>query len=91
MEKVKPNVEAEIQQIVDDMIEIELDNIRLSFGKKKKKPKKKKNPKIKGSKKKFPGDAFNKGKDPRDILAFVKKYINFLIFYFLFYFIYIVD
>lgn len=63
------------------MIEIELDNIRVSFGKKKKKPKKKKNPKLKGSKKKFPGDAFNKGKDPKDILAYliekgvVKKFL----------------
>lgn len=63
------------------MIEIELDNIRVSFGKKKKKPKKKKNPKLKGSKKKFPGDAFNKGKDPKDILAYVQILQYFLAFF----------
>ncbi len=60
------------------MIAIELDNIRLRYDIKKKKPKKTKGKGKKGGKKKkFPGDAVNRGRDPRDILAgvffFLKK------------------
>ena len=52
------------------MIAIELDNIRIRYDIKKKKPKKAKKPKKKGGKKKkFPGDGINKGRDPRDLLA----------------------
>lgn len=53
------------------MIEVELDNIRNAFNKKKKKKKKKPKRAPKPTKRKFPGDLFNKGKDPRDILAFL--------------------
>ena len=49
-----------------------MDNIRTSFGKKKKKAKPVKIKPDKPKKKKYPGDAFTKGKDPRDLLAFVK-------------------
>lgn len=64
------------------MISEELDIIRLRYDIKKKKVKKPKKPKNKGGKKKkFPGDASNKGRDPKDILAgvilFVKSFIYF--------------
>ena len=51
------------------MMEIELENLRLQFGKKKTKKKQKKAKKKATRKKKFPGDAMNKNKDPKDLLA----------------------
>jgi hypothetical protein len=51
------------------MIDIELDNLRAAYGKKKPKKKPKKPKKKQPRKKKFPGDGVNKGKDPKDILA----------------------
>lgn len=59
------------------MIGEELDIIRIRYDIKKKKVKKPKKPKNKGGKKKkFPGDASNKGRDPKDIMAgLVEKHV----------------
>lgn len=51
------------------MIDIELDNLRLQYGKKKKKLKKKSKKKPREKKRKYPGDLVNKNRDPKDILA----------------------
>lgn len=53
-----------------------MDVLRIEIGKKIKKQKIKKPKKPKLGKRKYPGDAQNKGKDPRDILAFVKFIIS---------------
>ncbi|KRX02464.1 P-loop containing nucleoside triphosphate hydrolase [Pseudocohnilembus persalinus] len=71
MKKVKPNVEEQIKEIVDQQINVEMDVLRIEIGKKIKKLKIKKPKKPKLGKRKYPGDAQNKGKDPRDILAFL--------------------
>ena len=51
------------------MIEIELDNLRLEHGIKKKKTKAAKKKKPKSKKKKIPGALSCKNRDPRDMLA----------------------
>ncbi|KAL4506963.1 hypothetical protein ABPG72_001384 [Tetrahymena utriculariae] len=67
---IKPVVEEQIKQQVDEMIAEELDIVRLRYDIKKKKQKKPPRPRNKGkNKKKFPGDSSNKGRDPKDILA----------------------
>ncbi len=55
--------------LVDEMIGIELDNLRLERGIKKKKAKKSKKKKKKETKKKVPGANLVKNRDPRDMLA----------------------
>jgi hypothetical protein len=49
-------VEDEIREVVDEMIDIYLDNLRLRHNIKKKKTKKPKNKKKREKKKRFPGD-----------------------------------
>lgn len=63
-EMIYPQVKEELKNRVDELIEIELENLRLLYVSKKKKPKKAKKPKKpKIRKKKFPGNQFNAGKD----------------------------
>ena len=69
---VMPEVEEEFKQAVDDMIKVELENMRLLGGfksKKKKKGKKKKKKKKKGKKKKLPGEKQIDKMDIKDILV----------------------
>lgn len=68
-QRIKPQVEEEIKEVVDEMIEVELDNARQRYGIKKPKKKKPKKKKKGGKKKKLPGDAQNRNRDPKDILA----------------------
>lgn len=66
--EVRPEVETSVRQIVDAMIALELDNMRIKYGIRKRKEKRKKKAKKKKAKKvKIP---LGLGKrDPRDLLA----------------------
>lgn len=65
--EIRPSVEDEIRLKVDEMIALELDNMRIKYGLKKKKDKKKKKPKKKERKVKIP---LGLGKrDPKDLLS----------------------
>ena len=68
--QVMPEIEAQLQGLVDGMIDMELANLRLKFGIKKRKEKKSKKKKKKKKKgKPMPGSKSCKNRDPRDMLA----------------------
>ena len=67
---VRPGVKDEIKNMVDEILEIELDNLRIKYGIKNKKGKKKKKKKKGGKKKKkVPGATLAKDRDPNDLLT----------------------
>lgn len=71
-EKVRPEVEEELRVVCDELITMELENLRLKYGLKK--PKSKKKGKMgkmgkKGKMGKIPGANLCKNRDPRDMLA----------------------
>ena len=70
-ETVRPGVKDEIKTTVDDILEIELDNLRIKYGIKAKKKKrgKKKGKKHGKKKKKVPGATLAKDRDPNDLLT----------------------
>jgi regulator of replication initiation timing len=73
---VMPEIEANVRSLVDEMIDIELGNLRMKYKlKKPKKGKKKKKKKAKKAKK-VPGARLCKNRDPRDMLAEVIKNFN---------------
>jgi hypothetical protein len=70
MAEKRPEVEVEIDALVDELIEIELDNRHLFLFGKARKKKKPKNPKPKKpKKKKIPGMNLVKGRNPLDLLS----------------------
>ena len=65
-----PEIEDNVKNLVDEIIDIELGNLRLKYKLKKKKGKKKgKKKKKKKKAKKVPGARLCKNRDPRDMLA----------------------
>lgn len=69
--KIMPDVNTEIEQIVDRMIQVEIQSIKTELGiKQKDKKKKKKGKKKKGKKgKKIPGQNLVKNRVPKDLLS----------------------
>jgi len=69
---VMPEIEENVKNLVDEIIDIELGNLRLKYKLKKKKVKKAKKKSKKAKPKKVPGARLCKNRDPRDMLAEVK-------------------
>ena len=70
-----PEIEENVKNLVDEIIDIELGNLRLKYKLKKKKTKGKKKKSKKKKPKKVPGARLCKNRDPRDMLAEVYTYI----------------
>ena len=80
-ETVRPGVKDEIKTTVDDILEIELDNLRIKYGIKAKKKKrgKKKGKKHGKKKKKVPGATLAKDRDPNDLFNKLSRVLEFFV------------